>query len=211
MIELTPLPYPPDALEPVVSLDAVQVHRALEERYVRRVNMILPNAAKRRISRGGELSIDAVIVWAMQQGDADLLFNAQQAMNHRMWWASLRPASGGPVALPVATRAALMRRFGTTDVAFTAGAQLAGRVFAQGWLWLVRTRSGHVDWRATVDSGQPTDCDVLLAIDLWEHAWLPDHAPLTAYGPSPKTQWARLVLERLANWDGVEAALTKRA
>jgi Fe-Mn family superoxide dismutase len=209
LIELEPLPYDEDALEPVISRRAVRVHRVLQERYLRAVDAMLPSRYRLAAQQHG---LRGVIDAAAFDGDWEVMFNASQALNHVRWWRSLRPWSTvhEPHRMPATVRQALLERWGTVPAAISAGAELAGRVFASGWLWLV-LHGGRLQWVATVDAGEPAlaNARILLCIDLWEHAWILDHPPQRPYGASPRAQWARTVLERIANWPAVGAGLTQ--
>ena len=74
-----------------------------------------------------------------------------------------------------------------------------------GWIALVR---GHATGRlhnVWIDQHQlavPADADLLLMLDLWEHAWLLD------YAPKDRGRFVSDVIEQL-NWSVIEARFTR--
>jgi Fe-Mn family superoxide dismutase len=101
-----------------------------------------------------------------------------------------------PLFPPVLDR--LISDLNLTKVEFLrAGVEAAQRHFGSGWLWLILER-GQLMWETTSDAAQPRkapDRKILLVVDLWEHAFLPDLA-------GKRADWVRFCL-RATNWDVV--------
>lgn len=77
--------------------------------------------------------------------------------------------------------------------------QMAQNVRA-GWVLCLRERVGQRIFNCRIDShaiGMPIGVDVVLAIDLWEHAWLGD------YGPAQVGEYLDAVLTQI-DWNVVE-------
>src|SRR2546423_568105 len=99
--ELPPLPYPEDALAPVISAETLSLHHGKHhKKYVDTMNDLL---AKSDI-RGNTLE-DVV-----RASDGKLFNNAAQAWNHDFYWKSLSPQSAAPSA---AMRQRLEKDFGS--------------------------------------------------------------------------------------------------
>jgi len=69
-----------------------------------------------------------------------------------------------------------------------------------GWVLCMRERGAGRIFNCWIEShaiGLPASTDVIVAVDLWEHAWLPD------YGPAQRHEYVDAVLTQL-DWDVVE-------
>src|SRR5205823_4747126 len=87
--DLPPLPYPEDALEPVISAETLSLHHGKHhKKYVDTMNELL---AKTDV-RGSTLE-DVV-----RSSQGKLFNNAAQAWNHAFYWQSLSPKAAAPSA-----------------------------------------------------------------------------------------------------------------
>lgn len=210
-IELDPLPFPEDALQPTLSAASVRAHRVLEDRYVRRVNDLAtgPYAIAAR-DRG----LAGIIELANNELRDSGMFNAAaQVFNHRFWWRSVRPY--GMYEEPRGQlRSRILGRYANFDSLATAAQNVASRLFGNGWLWLVIDTHEVLHWRATPGAkipGRNPHHDwgdrALLCIDLWEHAYYLDFTPYRPYGPTSREDYVRSVLQTIANWEFAELNL----
>ena len=86
-IELPPLPYPLDSLEPFISAKTLATHHGRHHRaYVEKTRALAGE-------RAGSLE-DIVTRAAADPAQKALFNNAAQAWNHAFYWRSLRPAGG---------------------------------------------------------------------------------------------------------------------
>src|SRR5438105_4307482 len=90
-ISLPPLPYPEDALAPVISARTLSFHHGKHHKaYVDKVNELVS---------GTELegqSLEKIVMASVGKSDKTELFNnAAQAWNHDFYWHSLKPKGGG--------------------------------------------------------------------------------------------------------------------
>lgn len=165
-ITLPPLPYPPDALEPAISADALRYHHEHHHGgYVATVN---------RLTHGREL--DFVGLEQLVAEAAGPLANAAaQAWNHAFYWESMSPVRSQPdaelaeaIERSFGARATLARRF-----------KLEGRqLFGSGWVWLAANEGGDLEVVATPNAGlrlHEGDLVPLLTCDVWEHAYYIDY------------------------------------
>lgn len=202
MITLEPLPYAPGALEPYLAADAVSLHYALYERYVDRTRAYF---REKGLQEPG--SLDQAMEYALSARDVVLLHNAQQAMNHEVFFASMAPPplSGG---LPEFELSAAMRRqWPRYEQFYEAWVGASVGLFGAGYVWLAyEPRERHLEILALPNSDQPWQAGgkgshylPLLCVDLWEHAWIFDW-------PLRKAEFAETFLRHLVNWRTAEQA-----
>ena len=91
MFALPDLPYAPEALEPVMSVDTVQTHYGKHHRkYVETVNQLVDKLDWRAST------MEEVVREAARRAETKLFNNAGQAWNHGFYWASMQPGGGRP-------------------------------------------------------------------------------------------------------------------
>jgi Fe-Mn family superoxide dismutase len=179
-IELPPLPYALDALEPYISKQTLATHHGRHHRaYVEKTRLLAGE-------RAGSLE-DIIARSAGDPAQKALFNNAAQAWNHAFYWRSLRP-QGGKVP----------PRFSKYIEPLKAAA--TGH-FGSGWAWLVREGA---DLRVVATSNADTPLVhgqvPLLVIDVWEHAYYLDRQERRA-------EYVDAVVDNLLNWDFAEANL----
>ena len=188
MFVLPDLPYPAEALEPVISARTLGFHHGKHHKsYVATLNTLLAEA--------GALpdSLETVIRDAASDPERRKLFNnAAQAWNHAFFWDSMTPDSSPPTGdLATAIEAA----FG--DLAGLRKAFVAEGVghFASGWVWLI-VEGDALKVISTHDADDTVPLDgvtPLLVCDLWEHAYYLDHQ-------NDRKGFLEAWFDRLANW-----------
>jgi Fe-Mn family superoxide dismutase len=193
MIDLPPLPYADDALQPLISPAAMALHHDKHHaKYVQTTNQL---AAQ----RGWEAArLEDILRAAAQDNDRPLLNNAGQAWNHAFFWMSMTPRSGRPGA---GLADAITRDFGGWSPFRDAFVAAGSSHFGSGWVWL--TVSDGVLGIACTHDGESLALGPqtpLLACDLWEHAYYLDHQNDRA---GFLGQW----VDQLANWEFAEAQM----
>jgi Fe-Mn family superoxide dismutase len=186
--ELPPLPFAPDALEPVISAETIDYHYGKHHRaYVNNLNSLVP---------GTEFE-NASLKEIVLNSKGVIFNNAAQVWNHSFYWNGLSPDGGGEPqgVLAVAIEAAF-GSFGEFREEFIKSA--VGN-FGSGWTWLVKNSDGSLEIVNTSNAENPMrdDKTPLLTVDVWEHAYYVDYR-----NARPKYLaeiWA------LINWDFVEA------
>jgi Fe-Mn family superoxide dismutase len=164
--ELPPLPYALDALEPHVSAETLEYHHGRHHRaYVDALNELVPDHWP-----PGAPNLQTLV----QEAGGTLRHQAEQALNHSIYWQSIAPNGGGEPPRIVSRE--IEATFGTVDAfrkLFTAAAR---EHFGSGWVWLVRFGDA-LAVETTHDSGCPLrrGRSPLLVCDLWEHAYYLDH------------------------------------
>ena len=162
--DLPPLPYPEDALEPVISRETLGLHHGKHHRkYVDTMNELLQ---KERI----QASTLEELVRASQ---GKLFNNAAQAWNHDFYWKSLSPQRERPSG---ALLARIDADFGSYERFAEAFAAAAAAQFGSGWAWLVES-GGKLQIQTTANADTPMARGIrcLLALDVWEHAYYVDY------------------------------------
>lgn len=175
MIPVQPLPYAPDALEPVLGRDLVQLH--YERHYVRYVERT------NEMTDGRFTSTADAVHWARSRSDLKLFEQAAQAWSHEVYFNSMAPPSAGPTLT-----ADLLRLLGHDFVDRWVAA--AESVFGSGWVWLIATPDAAPRIVATKDAAIPAGL-VLLVMDVWEHAYWCDY-------PGERKAYARAWATELA-------------
>ncbi|MDX1460131.1 MAG: superoxide dismutase [Xanthomonadales bacterium] len=192
--ELKPLPYAPDALDPVISAETMSYHYEKHHRgYVKKLNAAIEGS-----SREGE-----TLASLIRSADESLFNNAAQIWNHDFYWSSLSPDGGGEPSGELAQ--ALASAFGSADGFRKEFAQAAKGQFGSGWAWLVTDADGRLSVTSTSDAGNPmTDGHTpILTLDVWEHAYYVDYR-------NERARYVDACIEHLLNWKHAEACYAAR-
>lgn len=196
-IELPPLPYSEDALDPVISAKTMSFH------YGKHHNAYVTNLNK--LVAGTELAetpLEGVIAATAGKADkAGLFNNAAQIWNHTFFWNSMKPKGGGAPSGAIA--GAIDTAFGSYEnfkKEFTAAAVTQ---FGSGWAWLVAEK-GAVKLVKTPNAETPLtgSATPLLTIDVWEHAYYLDYQ-------NRRPDFVAAVIDNLLNWDFANANLAR--
>ena len=191
-LQLPPLPFPEDALAPVISAETIQFHYGKHhKRYVDTANQLL-----------GQESAKARTLEELVRASSGKLFNnAAQVWNHNFYWQSLSPKAGQPGG---AMRSQLERDFGSYEAFVDKFAAAANGQFGSGWAWLVQ-KDGKLDIVATPNAETPMAKGVkcLLTIDVWEHAYYIDYR-------NQRDRYVQALIEQRLNWEFAERNLTAK-
>ena len=94
LIQLAPLPYPANALEPTISATTVETHYGKHHRgYVEAINRLIAGTTF------ALMSLEGIIAATKHRRDA-MFNNAAQAWNHSFYWRSLQPPQHAGVIPP---------------------------------------------------------------------------------------------------------------
>jgi len=187
--DLPGLPYPEDALEPVISARTLSFHYGKHHRaYVANFN---------RLTAGTELADapleKAVLATAGVTEKTALFNNAAQAWNHAFYWRSMKPGGGGVPTGEIARR--VNASFGGWDKLRQALLDAAVSQFGSGWAWLALDGDRlRVVKTANADNPLTMNQKPLLTIDVWEHAYYLDYQ-------NRRGDYVAAVLDKLLNWD----------
>jgi Fe-Mn family superoxide dismutase len=190
--ELPPLPYPKDALAPLISAETFDYHHGKHHAaYVTNLNAAIANTPNEK------KSLEEIIL----SSDGPLFNNAAQVWNHTFFWNSMKPKGGGKPSGDVA--AALDRDFGGFDKFREQFVQAAVKQFGSGWAWLV-AEGGKLKITSTANADLPLKHNqtALFTVDVWEHAYYIDYR-------NARQKFVEAVVDGLANWDFVSENLKK--
>jgi len=190
--DLPPLPYPEDALEPVISAETLKLHHGKHhKKYVDTMNQLLESTEVR-----GSTLEDVV-----RSSQGKLFNNAAQAWNHNFYWQSLMPKAAAPSG---ALRQRLERDFGSFEkFCEQFGAAAIGQ-FGSGWAWLIE-KDGRLQVAATSNADTPMAQGIrcLLTLDVWEHAYYVDYR-------NQRERYVQAVIEQRLNWAFAEQNLERK-
>ena len=176
--DLPPLPYPEDALEPVISRETLGLHHGKHhKKYVDTMNELLqkePIQAR---------TLEDVV----RQAKGKLFNNAGQAWNHDFYWKSLSPARQRPSG-------ALAKRIDADFGSYERFVEQGGKLQIQ------TTANAETPWTTKGGAAASHGIKCLLTIDVWEHAYYVD------YRNQRDRYLAQVIGERL-NWKFVEQNL----
>lgn len=156
---------------PGLSDDQIAVHRKLYEGYVTNANEIRRELdAMRANGRMGSL--------AFAELNRRLPFENDGMVLHELYFENLRPG-GAPIPGGGRFEQRVIERFGSVE-AYLADLKALARMRGVGWvLTLQDPTTGWVEnrWITLHQDGNVAGYGVLLALDVWEHAWSVDYKP----------------------------------
>ncbi|ADI63196.1 superoxide dismutase [Trichormus azollae] len=169
-IQLPPLPYAYEALEPHIDSRTMQFHHDKHHAaYVNNLNKVLDKYPKLK-----NKPVEALLQ-NLDQVPSDIRTivrnNAGGHVNHSMFWKIMKPNGGGEPSGEVAT--AIKDNFGSfIDFRRKFNEAGAGR-FGSGWVWLVRTKNGKLEITTTGNQDSPIMKGKypIFGNDVWEHAY----------------------------------------
>lgn len=165
-IDLPPLPYAREALEPHISAETIDYHYGKHHQtYVTNLNNQI---------KGSELE-DAPLETIVRKAQGGMFNNAAQVWNHNFYWQCLSPDGGGAPSGRLAE--AIDKAFGSFEAFKEEFTKLSIGTFGSGWGWLVQRPDGSLGLVSTSNAATPiTGEDTpLLTCDVWEHAYYIDY------------------------------------
>ena len=198
-ITLPELPYPENALEPVISARTISIHYGKHHAgYVDKVNELVAGTPF-----DGRPLEEIIVDTAKDAKSTAIFHNAAQTWNHTFYWNSMRAKGGGEPAGKL--KSAIERDFGEVAKFREAFSKAAAGEFGSGWTWLVAGKDGKLKIVATDNADTPlADGETpLLTIDLWEHAYYLDYQDRRA-------DYVAAWLDKLADWSFAEKNLGSR-
>ncbi len=185
-IELPPLPYEKNALEPHISAETLDYHYGKHHQtYVTNLNNLIAG------TENEGKSLEELIT----STSGGLFNNAAQIWNHTFYWNCLSPNGGGEPTGALAD--AINAKFGDFATFKEEFSKTAITTFGSGWGWLVKNADGSIELASTSNAGCPlTEGKTpLLTCDVWEHAYYVDYR--NARPKYVEAFW------NLVNWDFV--------
>jgi Fe-Mn family superoxide dismutase len=170
MFGLPNLPYPYDALAPVISAETLRFHHDKHHAgYVKAANDILAK------TDAHWPRLEAVVSHAAAVSDMKLFNSAAQAWNHAFYWVAMSPDHEQPTG---DLESAITTAFGSLAKLKEAFVDAGVGQFGSGWVWMAADMHGKLRILTTHDAGtiltQPQLTPLLVA-DVWEHAYYIDY------------------------------------
>lgn len=197
--ELTPLPYDLDALEPHVSARTMDFHYNKHYAgYVKKLNELVANTAL------AKASIEEIVRSTAEDSrpaQVKIFNNAAQAWNHAFLWSCMTPK---PKQLKGSLKKRIEDSFGGLDGFKKKFVATATEQFGSGYGWLVLA-DGELRIRSTSNAIPPfvEDQTVLLACDVWEHAYYLDYQ-------NRRKDFVAAFVEHLIDWEFVAGRLSQK-
>jgi Fe-Mn family superoxide dismutase len=173
---------------------ALDIHRSLYEGYVKETNALLPfvysSDSVKDGSPAARLQRDGLI--------RRFAFEHNGMVLHELFFEALRGRSDPPRANGVFVRA-LERSYGSFEV-WQSDVRSLAQTRGIGWVITMQSEDGRLsnEWIDEHSHGVLARSTPILAIDLWEHAYLID------YKPSERSQYLTTVFDNI-DWKVVEA------
>lgn len=167
---LPKLSYEYNALEPYIDAKTMEIHHTKHHQaYIDKLNAALekyPDLAEKSVE---ELLKDLSAV------PEDIRKAVQNHggghYNHSLFWTMMSPNAGGVPSGELAT--ALNSTFESFDAFKKLFADAAAARFGSGWVWLTKDSTGTLEVTSTANQDSPISegKEVLLGLDVWEHAY----------------------------------------
>lgn len=187
--KLPELPWPKDALEPLISAETIDFHYGKHHNaYVTKLNAAVNG------TEFSEMSLEEIIL----KSDGAIFNNAAQVYNHSFYWNCLAPQSEEEPTGDIANL--ISKKWGGFEKFKEDFSAAAASNFGSGWTWLVES-NGELEILNTDDADTPLKHGkkALLTIDVWEHAYYIDYR--NARPDYINSFW------KLVNWDFVNSQL----
>ena len=166
-VELAPLPYDYDSLEPFIDEETMRIHHDKHHKtYADKLNLALEKHPEFGVRNAEELLIN------LNKVPEDIRTAVRNHgggyVNHNFFWSIL----GRDVEMPEALGKAIEKRFESFDKFKEQFTNSAVGLFGSGWAWLV-LNDGELEIITTQNQDSPLSYGKvpLLAIDVWEHAY----------------------------------------
>src|ERR1035437_8164157 len=167
-LELPPLPYAYDFLQPYMSKDALEFHHDKHHiAYVDKGNELLKGSGL----EGKSLEVAMISAW--QDTKTGLFNQLGQHFNHSQFWLCLK-AQGGGKKLPGKLEKKITSDLGGYDTFRGKFIEAGLTQFGSGWCWLaLDNKTGKLEILKTPNAENPVVLGktALLVGDVWEHSY----------------------------------------
>ncbi len=198
-VVLPALPYPENALEPVISVRTMSIHYGKHHKaYVDNLNKLIA------VSELTSMPLEEIIRVTTNSKDKDgpaIFNNAAQVWNHTFFWNSMKPQGGGKPTGAMLT--AIEASFGDYEKFRQSFLDAAMGQFGSGWVWLVVDKGGlKIIKTSNADTPVAHGQKALITCDVWEHAYYLDYQ-------NRRKDFVAAFLDHLVNWDFAATQLGK--
>ncbi len=194
-IALPDLPYPKEALAPVISERTLEFHHGKHHKaYVDNANKLIAGTDLEN------LDLEAIVKkTAGDPSKVGIFNNAAQVWNHSFYWKCMKPSGGGAPTGAVAQKIAA--DFGSFEKFVEEFKNAGATQFGSGWAWLV-LNGDKLQVTKTPNAGNPLTEGMkpILVADVWEHAYYLDYQ-------NRRPDYLTAFVDKLINWDFVNSCL----
>jgi len=169
--KLPVLPYPQNALEPLISAETLEYHYGKHHRaYVDNLNKLIPGTEYEN------MTLEDII----RKATGGIFNNGAQVWNHTFYWHCMSPNGGGEPEGELAE--AIDKNFGSFAQFKEKFTTAATTLFGSGWAWLSMNPDGSLVVEQASNAGNPLreGRKPLLTCDVWEHAYYIDYRNVRA-------------------------------
>ena len=191
-LELPPLPYAYDALQPYMSKETLEFHHDKHHQaYVTNGNNLLKDSGLE-----GK-SVEEICKAAWDKKNQGLINNVGQHYNHVHFWKWMKKGGGGK-KLPGKIAKAVDSDLGGYDKMRTDFVQAGMTQFGSGWAWLA-VKDGKLAVMKTPNGENPLmhGASPVLGCDVWEHSYYIDYR-------NARQKYLEAFVDNLVDWDHVE-------
>lgn len=164
--DLFKLPYPTNALEPVISKQTVELHHGKHvQAYLDKMNKLIQ----------GTQFENATLEDIVRKSEGDLFNNAAQVWNHEIYFNTFSPNGGGTPSGALAE--AINKQYGSFEAFKKEFNDASTAIFGSGWSWLAKDKSGKLVILKESNAGNPLKAGLttLIGFDVWEHSYYLDY------------------------------------
>jgi len=198
-IELPPLPFSEEALEPYISSKTLSFHYG--KHHAGYVNKTI--SAIKETEYAAQSLIEIIKKTTKIPGKSGIFNNAAQVWNHTFYWMSLKPKGGGTPSGKLAQK--IKENFGDFSVFKDKLIEAAAGQFGSGWAWLILENTElKIITTTNADTPLVHSQTPLLTIDVWEHAYYLDYQ-------NRRKDYIQAILDHLINWEFAEKNFLKAA
>ena len=174
MFSLIDLPYPIDALEPVISARTLSFHHGKHlQAYVDNLNKLIPG------TEFESMTLEEIVA----KSTGAIFNNAGQIQNHNLYFTQFRPAGPATELVEAAEgptgplKAQIESQWGTLDAFKKEFVAKGVGLFGSGWVWLQADAAGALSIGQYPGADNPVAHGLrpLLTFDVWEHAYYLDY------------------------------------
>jgi len=169
--KLPVLPYPQNALEPLISAETLEYHYGKHHRaYVDNLNKLIPGTEYEN------MTLEDII----RKATGGIFNNGAQVWNHTFYWHCMSPNGGGEPEGELAE--AIKKSFGSFAQFKEKFTTAATTLFGSGWAWLSMNPDGSLVVEQASNASNPLrdGRKPLLTCDVWEHAYYIDYRNVRA-------------------------------
>ncbi|HEY7765697.1 MAG TPA: superoxide dismutase [Aestuariivirgaceae bacterium] len=191
-LELPPLPYPYDALEPHMSRETLEFHHDKHHQaYVTNGNNLLKDSGLE------SKSVEDICKAAWEKKNQGLINNVGQHYNHIHFWRWMKKGGGGK-KLPGSLQKAVDGDLGGYDKMRNDFVQAGMTQFGSGWCWIA-VQNGKLAVTKTPNGENPLmhGGKPVLGCDVWEHSYYIDYR-------NARQKYLEAFFDNLVDWAHVE-------